>query len=167
MLALLIPIKESLLTTRLPYSSNRAAIEYTVVNIGYMRALQKADSELCYNFTYGAFDEAHDFGGYADQELRQKNRLAENHVIKSSYENTQKPPSDAEVENDLNAVLGNIYSKYGDNAEYLSNPYSQDVDKSLLCEMTIDLYDEIVGLPEDNAGRLLRYMYVENTNAAE
>ncbi len=80
-------------------------------------------------------------------------------VIRSAAEEKHQPPREKEIENQLAAVFGSLSRRYGDDIKILRNPELQSTNRAKACQLTLELYEIILGLGEKESGPLLRFMF--------
>jgi hypothetical protein len=149
---------EQLVQKRLPSASDEAVVTYMNVMIREMRELNRQDPALCYKFLfpqqYGVINALK----HLPKELTDADSIALAQVIKTSAENPQSMPTEIDVSADLDAVVTTLEKRHGNGIAALQDLHSPTVSKSVGCELTAELYDGVLSLPQDRSSRLLRYL---------
>ncbi len=70
--------------------------------------------------------------------------------------NPQVRPDQEKVDELTEELLGELYNRYGEDVEILAEPYASGVDKEKICELSMAMYTEILSMPEQDSGPLLR-----------
>lgn len=65
------------------------------------------------------------------------------------------------VQTQLTNVFEVLSQRYGDDVEILNNLELARANKAKVCEITYDLYQTILLLPDQEAGPLLRFMFAD------
>lgn len=163
--AIIMPVLQKVYMEKLPYASDPAVVEFTNVAIAELKALQKSDPALCYNFAFSqgdGFDYPRQFPDTLNE--REDNAIAE---VIGSYSSARTVPSAAEFQANFE-TLGTSWAKlYGGDLKLLSGPVSNPADKAKACQITISLYQLAVSLPEDKAAAVLRYLYDQRNRAGQ
>ena len=55
-------------------------------------------------------------------------------------------------------IVSELGNKYGEGLRDLQNPLAPDVNKTRLCSILIDLYSQVLQLPVEQSGPVVRYM---------
>lgn len=76
----------------------------------------------------------------------------------SGKEFISEPISEAKFEEYFSPVVVKLYDRFGDDILLLDQPNIPDSKKSVFCESSIALYDEILALPVNQGTPILRYM---------
>lgn len=67
-------------------------------------------------------------------------------------------PQNQEYESKLDNIVQQMQQQYGDDLQMFTNLTSPNVDREKVCDMAIDMYSEILKLPPNDAGAILRSM---------
>jgi hypothetical protein len=151
---------QTFVLTRLPHASDDALISYVRIMDIEMAELQAKGSTLCYQFLHPQVVGGIDTVKLISRETQGKDLAALNEIIKSS--NSKRPiASEDEVMPNLQPVFLALREKYGDGVAVIENPTAPGVDKARVCSVTRELYQKIVALPPDQAGKTLRWMFAQ------
>jgi hypothetical protein len=147
-----------LIKSRLPHAADEAIVNYMNVMVTEMVELQAQGNGLCYKFLFPQVGGGVDGRKVFSEEIQKKDLMALDEIIKTS--NAKKViPSENEVMPHIEPVFGSLYSKFGDDVSIIDNPTVGDVDREKLCTITIELYSEIIKLPQEQAASALRWMF--------
>lgn len=147
-----------LIESRMAYASNEALLTYVNVIVLEMDELQRKGEGLCFKFLFPQLSGGFDARKVISQEIRTKDLLALDEVIKTSSVK-RSIPSENQVMPYLEPVYISLYSEFGDDVSILENPSDENVDKEMLCRITADLYSRILELPPEQAASSLRWMF--------
>jgi hypothetical protein len=82
-------------------------------------------------------------------------------VVVEGSRSSPARPSDANPEA-LEPVYDRLRARHGEHLALLQRAETPDVDRQKICQMTTDLYNEIIQLPEREAAGALRYLLAES-----
>jgi hypothetical protein len=155
-----LPLMQSVYMQRLPCASNSALRSFTALMLEQMDVLYSVDTALCYEFIYGRGLTARlDITKYFSKELQEKEFLVIEEIIRSAATQKYQPPQEKEIERQRAVVLKALSRRYGDDVKMLADPELGKNNKAKMCQLTYDLYETILGLPERDSGPLLRFMF--------
>ena len=80
-------------------------------------------------------------------------------VIRSAAGQANRPPKEKQVEKQLTSVSAALAQRHGDDVRMLADPELGKANKAKTCELTYDLYQTILRIPERESGALLRFMF--------
>lgn len=139
-------------------ASDPAVMRYMRVTLASVAELQRQGGDLCFQFLYPRRDAPLDTVEQLALITRAEGHAALAEVIRTSAISPQTPPSAADVQASLRYIASRMEQRHGADAEMLQDPESPKADKAKVCEMTLDMYQEIFQLPPDVQGKLLRFM---------
>lgn len=154
MRAQLVPLIEQ----RLQVASDAAVHAYMKVNMQELSELLAGTDAACYTFLFSQSGPAPDITRRVKSETMKQDQAALAVLIESAATAPQKRIAMAEVEQDLEPILGAIRDKFGADIELLSIQQTGVSAKRRACEITLDMYSRVLALPPAQAGRLLRAM---------
>lgn len=156
----MLPLLQPVYMGRLPYGSDSALRSFTGLLLEQMKALYAVDPALCYDYLYGQDRGAKlDMTKYFSEELQEREFSIMAEVIRSAAEETNRPPSERQIEKQFTSVFASIGKRYGNDAQILIDPEQGRANKAKRCELTYELYQTILQLPERESGALLRFMF--------
>jgi hypothetical protein len=165
MRAVIMPVLQKAYMEKLPHADNASIVEFTNVVIDELKALQKSDPVLCYNYANSQGEEQ-DYPHYFSDQLNEREGNAIAAVI-AGYSVDRKVPSAQEFQADFE-TLGTSWAKlYGGDLKLLSGTVSDPAEKAKACQITITLYQLAVSLPEDKAADVLRYLYDQRNRTGQ
>ncbi len=153
-----LPLLKSVYRKRLPYGSDSALRSFAGLLLEQMKVLCSVDPALCYDYLW---DEDHgaDVTRYFSRELIEKESAVMTEVIRSASEGTNQPPGRRQVEGQLQRVFASLAGRYGDDVGMLVDRERGKAHKARTCELTCEFYREILSLPEQDSGPLLRFIF--------
>jgi hypothetical protein len=151
-------IIEPLVIKRIPEASDAAAARYMTVLLQEMKELYGQGGELCYSFLFPAKGAPMDIQKHISPATRSEDFAALAELLRSASVSPQAPPLASEAEPLLQPTVEAIAERYGRDLLMLQTPGAPGVDKSRLCEMTINLYGRILKLPPEQSGKVIRHM---------
>lgn len=153
------PRIEQVVVQRLPKSSDNAVVGYMKVMVREIRELNRQNPELCYRFLFPQQYGAINIQKHVPKELLDADLSALALVIETSARNPQPLPTEAEVGADLELAVTALLDIHGEAAvAALQNLHDPAVSKATGCTLTADLYDQILALPAERSGKVLRFM---------
>jgi hypothetical protein len=144
---------------RLSTAQDEAVISFERVTTREIRELNVKNSEACFAWLFPAKGQSVQLNSYLEKPLIDESHQALAKVIESSAKNPQPTPALGDVSSDLQLVRSDLRKYYGDKVELLAHIHDPNVDKQAVCDMVATLKSNIAGLPEERAGRPLRYIY--------
>jgi len=151
-------IVEPLVIKRIPEASDEAAARYMTVLITEMKELYGQGGDLCFRFLFPVKGEVLDIQKNISEATRKEDFAALGELLRSASTAPQTPPLASEAEPLLQPIVMAIAERYGKDLTMLQNPQAPGVDRSKLCEITINLYGRILKLPPDQSGKVIRHM---------
>jgi len=143
---------------RLPRASNEAVASYMKVMLVEMDELNQQGGDLCYRFLFPQPSGPIDPNKHFSKKTQEADLAALAQVIKSSAEDPQPVPQEAEVLPTLTPIYLELATEHGEDIAMLQNPTAPSVDRRKICAMSKSIYTKILRLPVDDSGRVLRYL---------
>lgn len=151
-----------LINNYLPRAGDVAAARYVGVFTNELRQLRAHDADLCYRFVYPQDDGTVDVRAYVDEETRKADIAALAEVIRTAAGDPQPVPTADDVQADLMIVYQGLREVHGEDIALLGNPTAPDVDRAKICDLLTAFYGEVLELPEESGGRIIRYLFSDN-----
>ncbi|MET0168099.1 MAG: hypothetical protein ABW318_24300 [Vicinamibacterales bacterium] len=152
----------TLIQRRIPHASDDAALTYMSVTVQEMTELQQnGGDELCYQFLFPQPRQPIDMSKYVSEATIQADLAALGEVVRTSAVAPQHIPSEADVWDLLEPVVKVLITKYGEDAALLQKPGAPGVDQAKVCAITTEMYRQIVALPPEQGGKLVRYLLAQ------
>lgn len=150
-----------LVQKRLPYASDEAVVTYMNVMLTEMNELNRQGNDLCYQFL---FPQQSVFDGrkYFSKQTQEADLAALAQVFKTAAENPQAIPGEADVMPVLKPIYVEFAKEHGNDIIMLQNPIAPNVDKAKVCSMVGGLYARVMQLPQNENGKVLRFMLSQN-----
>ncbi len=140
-----------------PYTQDSIIIDYTELMIEQIKLLQYLPNDICFKFITQDI-QGEDITSYLSEEIHNKEFLIFDEIIKSSNLSLELP-SEYVALSIGEPVYQKIDAKYEGGLAMFDNPNSPNVDRQTLCDMSIDLYSEILKLPKQDAATVLRWLF--------
>lgn len=154
------PLVHSIYMKKLPYASDPALRAFGRLLLEQMKVLYSVDPTLCYAFIHGENSETNaDATKYFSDELRQRALSVMAEVIRSAGEGSFQPPSRQQIEGQLKSVFTVLTKRFGADVRMLNDRELGKANKPRTCEIAYELYREILVLPEQDSGQVLRFMF--------
>lgn len=149
---------EQVVKQRLPIASDAAVSQYMRAMVKEMKELKAKDPALCQQFLFPEPGKNIDLQKHVSAETLSEDLAGLASVVRSSATSPTTPSTEAEVSDDLTTVMMNLYEIYGEDILALENPAAAHIPSERLCQITIDMYDRVLALPDEKSGPLLRYL---------
>ena len=143
---------------RMPYASDAAASRFSAAVSAQLRELRAMDPELCYYLLHPDPSSGVIAATRLSEQARDDAKAAMVDVIQSSARDNA-PPEAIDALPALESVLYPLELKYGADWQQLANATAPGVDKEKICTMTLELFEGILALPDEQKGKVLRYLY--------
>lgn len=134
-------------------ASDEGLLEFAAATVATLSVLQAADPERCFQFLHPGVAGAIELTA---EEGSQQQYDAITAVIVTAPEEQLEPADASDL---LEGVADTMVQRYGHGFQALAAPEEPGVDRAQICGMTLDMYQEILKLPEDDASRLLRSLF--------
>jgi hypothetical protein len=153
------PLLAAVIERRSKTASDEALQQLSTVIVDVVTTLHARGDVTCFQVLFPQAGPAIDIRGILGEDAAQRELAAQTAIIRSSATAPQPTPLEADVAGVLKTVVAPLQAKYT-NVELamLEKPGAAGVDKRKICEMTVDLYREVLKLPKQESGKLLRFM---------
>lgn len=141
-----------------PNASNEAVVRFMHAMVSSLQQLRAPSGELCYDYMFPSPGTVRMPHRQLDPATQKEVMESIAQVIRSAAVAPRTPPQARDVTPYLEPIMADLREKYGPPVMQMQNPRAPDVDKHLICNVTIDLYTRILELPEDESGSLIRYL---------
>lgn len=144
------------------HASDDALIAYARVWVGQLSELKKANPMQCGLFfrNQSSPDAYRDVSMLVSEKTQASRRVALAGVIRSAGGHSpEEPLLKSGLCEDLCGVIDTLKGRYGDDVAAVVDAQSVDIADDRLCQLMIDYYAEVILLPEDKAGSLLRLSF--------
>lgn len=143
---------------RLPQASNESAVAYMQVMVQEMKEMKAQDGNVCYQFLFPQEGNYVDAAKYISAGTRKADLEALGQVIKHASLMPQPLPREAEVMLLITPIVNDLGAKYQGGLRDLQNPNALGVNRTRLCGILIDMYSQILQLPDEQNGKVVRFM---------
>ena len=147
-----------LVQKRVPSASDEAVVGYMTATMNSLHEVYEQGGDACHHFLFPTSGEALDPQKYFSKQAQDAMLDSLAKVIETSARDPQPVPTEFEVKPRLEPILRQMASDYGNDLLMLQNPNGPLTNKRKVCTMAVNLYDMILALPEDESGKVLRYM---------
>jgi hypothetical protein len=147
-----------LLPRYLAKSSDSAAVGFARSVVAGLKEHAAHDPDDCYRFLFPLA------AGPPKQRISVADQAMIDAIRRVVVEGSRSSParsSDANPEA-LEPVYDRLRARYGEHLALLQRAETPDVDRQKVCQMTTDLYNEIIQLPEQEAAGALRHLLAES-----
>jgi hypothetical protein len=153
------PLLSTVIERRSKTASDEALQQLSTVIVDVVTTLHARGDVTCYQVLFPQNGPAIDIRGFIGEDAVQRELAAQTAIIRSSATAPQPTPNEADVAGILRTVVAPLQSKYT-NVELamLEKPAAAGVNKRRICEMTADMYREVLKLPKQESGKFLRFM---------
>lgn len=150
---------QSVFESRISTSSDEAIEGFVLAFLPALKQLEAESADVCFKFLFPKPSDGSSVQTYLSKDVEDKMMAAMTEVIVSS--NTEQASGSLDgLENELLTVFGTLAVKYEQkDLEALQNPHAPGVDKTKLCSITHDLYQEVLNLGKPKSTKVLRVMF--------
>jgi len=157
------PDLADLLNQRLAYASDSDVVAYMRISVEEMMVLRQKDPNLCFKFLFPQVS-----GGINTDELLPESLLSrEKDAMDSFLQHASETVTQQDVSSanrDLHTTVRTLYRKWGSDLQTLNTPAEPDINRTKLCDMTLDLYQSVLALPVKRSAAVLRIILSGNAN---
>lgn len=148
-----------LIQARIGKASDDTAIRFVQVAQDQSRQLHTAGPGLCFQYLFPKPGEPPIPAQHLDRRMIKREQAVMGDIIKDSAERPAVEPLQEQVTPALMLVAQALAQKYTqEELQMLDNPHGPGVDKEKVCSMNIDFYDQVLQLPTQQKGPLLRFL---------
>ncbi|MCJ7481583.1 MAG: GYF domain-containing protein [Thermodesulfovibrionales bacterium] len=155
------PYLISVLYKRLPYAADNLLFEFIKVFLEQMQILYKINPDICFNYIFGNDRDKSDIVKYFPKELVQKEFNVISEIIQSSSIQSNQFQNKKQIEAQFIELVKKLTESHGEDIELLANPEMRNMNKARSCQLTYDLYNELLKLPLKEFGEILRYLLAQ------
>ena len=154
-LEMLRPALSDLINQRISYVNNAQLHSFMQISLEEMKLIRQKSAQLCYRFLFPQINGGINTSEVLPQALRDREMVALEAFLLQSR-GAKQPMDITRSRADLQALVSTLYGKWGSDLQTLNSPAEAGVDKSKLCDMTIDLYQSVLALPVNQSAGVLR-----------
>jgi hypothetical protein len=148
----------ALVSKYIALASDEAVIRYMDAVAREIEELASKDPEICYQFLFPERYGTSDIQQSLKPETQRADLAALADVIRTAAEQPQPEPDQKRGEESLKRFMNSFYQAHGDEALLLKDPFAPGIDKGKVCRLIASFYREVLNLPEEEGGTVLRYM---------
>lgn len=149
------PLVTDLLNQRINVSRDEDLIGYMQVSLEQMKQIRQRGAGQCFRFLFPQVK-----GGVNVSELLPASLMdRESEAIDVLLRNSsivEHPVDLKKGRAQLQAVVQGLYAHWGSDLQTLNTPAEAGVSEAKLCDMTIDLYQSVLALPDKDSANVLR-----------
>jgi len=142
----------------IPRASDEAVIRYMNAMVQEIEELANKDPEICYRFLFPERYETPDIPQNLKPDTQRADLAALADVIRTATEQPQPEPDQKKSGESLKRVMNAFHQTHGDEALLLKDPFAPGIDKGKVCSLIASFYKEVLNLPKEEGGMVLRYM---------
>jgi hypothetical protein len=150
---------DKLLVRHLCQASDDAVIGFTLVITEQLSQLRAKGGERCYAYLSPRSSVPINARKDLSEDVLRSELNALKNVIETAVTDPQPIPDASQFLKEFEPIRKKLLERYGDDVLLLRDLSAPGIDKAKVCEMTIDLYGEILKLPRKDCANLLRYMF--------
>lgn len=152
-------IVSSLIEQRIRHAPDKDVIDYMNIILEELRYYQANNRSeyLCFKTLFPQVSGGVNATKTLPKELQLRDLDSINRLFKASSGGVINPENQ-DYESKLNTIVTRMQQQYGDDLQMFSNPASPNADREKVCDMSIDMYSQILKLPPSDAGAILRSM---------
>jgi hypothetical protein len=138
-------------------ASEESLSSYTETMIEVLETMGSRDPDACYGILFGA-------GPLTSPTDAQGHRLSDAMaaVIESALEDPQREVAPGEGDRLIEDLVARLQGRHGDafveELQLLARPMDRDVDRAVVCATTLEMYREVMRMPDGRRGRTLRHL---------
>lgn len=153
------PLISEVLDRRAKTASDDGVRQFSSAAVDIVSMLHARGDATCYQYLFPQTGPPIDLLALLGKEAAEVELAAVTAIIRSSATAPQPVPTEANVERSLQTVAAALHAKYTEaDLEAFQNPTAAKVNKQKICEMSADLYREVLKLQAHDSGTLLRFM---------
>ncbi|WP_456311441.1 hypothetical protein [Serratia proteamaculans] len=149
------PLVADLLNQRINAARDQDLISYMQVSLEQMRQIRQRGPEQCFRFLFPQVKGGVNVSELVPKTLTERELQAMDVLLKHS--NGAEQPIDLKQGRvQLQAVVRQLYARWGSDLQTLNTPAEAGVNEGKLCDMTIDLYQSVLALTGKDSANVLR-----------
>ncbi|WP_042958748.1 hypothetical protein [Erwinia tasmaniensis] len=152
---LLRPMAADLLNQRINTARDRDLIAYMQVSLEEMKQVRQRSSAQCFRFLFPQVKGGVNIGELLPQDLIARDLSAMDTLLQHSDDGAP-PVESSRGRQQLQKVVQALYSRWGSDLQTLNTPGEPGADETKLCDMTIDLYQSVLALTDNDSASVLR-----------
>jgi hypothetical protein len=144
---------------RVQHAADESLVKFAEHLTTVVMALHAKGGTACFSYLNPQFGPPVDFRPLIGDELAMRDLQVSSDLIQSAAGKTRAPLSEAEVSDDLQAVVSQLLTTYTPaDLQALGAPQDPNIDKRKVCEVTSAVFSQASSLPAPNGARLIRYL---------
>jgi hypothetical protein len=123
-----------------------------------LQLLRARSPDDCYRYLFSDVAGPPDIGKYFDRASQERTLGLMAEVIRTSVEQPAPaaPPERAQML--LGPIVQSMNAEYGENTQVLSRAKEPNVDRHMVCKLSVALYEKMMALPQADAAAVVRVM---------
>lgn len=149
------PLVADLLNQRINAARDQDLINYMQVSLEQMRQIRQRGPEQCFRFLFPQVKGGVNVSELVPKTLTERELQAMDVLLKHSN-GIEQPIDFKQGREQLQAVVRQLYARWGSDLQTLNTPAEAGVNEAKLCDMTIDLYQSVLALTGKDSANVLR-----------
>jgi hypothetical protein len=147
----------SVFTKYLAKAPDEPVTTFAATLVAHLRRLEARDADACYRFLFPG--SASVGSNTASSEPSDQLYAAMLDVVESAHRDPVTQQDEIDEDAALASAQANLVDRYGDDVSVLAKATEHGVDRATVCRMTAALYEELLKLPEQQRGAVLRWLF--------
>ncbi len=149
------PLSADLLNQRINAARDEDLLRYMHISLEEMKAMRQIGADACFRFLFPQVKGGINLSDVLPKTLTDSELLAMDTLFQHS-DGADQPMDLAQGRVKLQGVVRTLYGRWGSDLQTLNTPAEAGVDEARLCDMTIDLYQSVLALPDKDSANVLR-----------
>ncbi|SEK49432.1 hypothetical protein SAMN04487787_102124 [Kosakonia sacchari] len=149
---------------RMPLASDQLVVAETRVLIDQTVEMQKISDDACFRFHYPEVKGGVNPVALNSRETLKRRLDTDYAMLQSTYgpdKHTITPQEKQQAQADLEPIVRQLYSKYGQDVQLLSHPDQASGKEKVVCDMMLEILHGVQALPQERAAGLYRSLMLE------
>ena len=143
---------------RLGRAADDVLLRSVQLSIDQMLWLRERDDDSCFHFLFPQVEGGISALAVLSPELMERDQALLGDIL-ATYDASRPISTEEEAMDVLTPIYLELFQKYGQEpVMQLADPVSAGLDRGLVCDMSIDVYEGVLANPEPDAVRALRWM---------
>ncbi|WP_455813557.1 hypothetical protein [Pseudomonas graminis] len=149
------PLVADLLNQRINAARDQDLIDYMQVSLEQMKQIRERGPEQCFRFLFPQVKGGVNVSELVSKTLMERELQAMDVLLQHSS-GVEQPVDLKQGRVQLQAVVRQLYERWGSDLQTLNTPAEAGVNQAKLCDMTIDLYQSVLALTGKDSANVLR-----------
>ncbi|MTD28784.1 hypothetical protein [Erwinia sorbitola] len=149
------PLVADLLNQRINAARDEDLNSYMQISLEEMKQMRQRGASECFRFLFPQVKGGVNVSKLLPEDLTGRELQAMDLLLKHSG-GVDQPIDLKQGRVQLQAVVRQLYERWGSDLQTLNTPAETGVNEAKLCDMTIDLYQSVLALPDKDSANVLR-----------